>query len=236
MRMEDVPYGRQSQEGMGGVSYRFVASLFFAGSLLWTLSVCAAPIGGQITAGSGAVSQAGGNTTINQASQNLSLSWQSFNVGTHESVNFVQPNAAAIAVNRIADTSASQILGSLNANGQVFLINPNGIVFGAGAQANVGGLVASTLNISDSELTTASRRFSGSGAGAVINRGTVTAAPGGYVAFLGHQVSNQGTIRAPGGTVALGAGSTVSLSFDASRLLSMRVDANELMHWPRINS
>jgi len=196
--------------------------------LLWALPAYAAPTGGQITAGSGAVSQAGGNTTINQASQNLSLSWQSFNVGTHESVNFVQPNTVAIAVNRIADTSASQILGSLNANGQVFLINPNGIVFGAGAQVNVGGLVASTLNISDSELTTASRRFSGSGAGAVINRGTITAATGGYVAFLGHQVSNLGTIRAPGGTVALGAGSTVSLSFDASRLLSMQVDANEL--------
>lgn len=209
-------------------SYGFLGSLFFASTLLWTSPACAAPTGGQVTAGSGTISQVVGNTTINQTSQNLSLNWQTFNVGVHESVNFVQPNAAAIAVNRIADTSASQILGSLNANGQVFLINPNGIVFGAGAQVNVGGLVASTLNINDSDLASATRHFSGSGAGAVLNHGTITAAPGGYVALLGRQVSNQGTISAQGGTVALGAGSTVSLSFDANHVLSMQVDANEL--------
>nr|WP_218951486.1 filamentous hemagglutinin N-terminal domain-containing protein [Eoetvoesiella caeni] len=211
-----------------GSSYRFLGGLVLVGSLFGTLPSYAAPTGGQITAGSGAISQTAGNTTVSQASQNLSLNWQSFNVGAHEAVNFVQPNAAAIAVNRIADTSASQILGSLNANGQVFLINPNGIVFGAGAQVNVGGLVASTLNISDSDLASATRHFSGSGAGAVVNHGTITAAPGGYVALLGRQVSNQGTINAPGGTAALGAGSAVSLSFDANHLLSMQVDANEL--------
>src|SRR5690606_22730823 len=111
---------------------------------------------------------------------------------------------------------------------QVFLINPNGIVFGAGAQVNVGGLVASTLNINDSDLASATRHFGGGGAGSVVNRGKITAAPGGYVALLGRQVSNQGAISAPGGTVALGAGSTVSLSFDANHLLSMQVDQSTL--------
>lgn len=228
MQLESVLYTRQLRPVAGGFSCRLSGSLLFAATLFCTLPVYAAPLGGQITAGSGAISQAGGHTTVSQASQNLSLNWQSFNVGARESVNFVQPNAAAIAVNRIADTSASRILGSLNANGQVFLINPNGIVFGAGAQVNVGGLVASTLNISDSDLAAATRHFTGSGAGAIVNRGTITAAPGGYVALLGRQVSNQGTISAPGGTAALGAGSAVSLSFDANRLLSMQVDANEL--------
>lgn len=205
-----------------------MAALALVGSAMLSPVAYAAPTGGQVTAGSGAISQTAGNTTVNQSSQNLSLNWQTFNVGAHEAVNFVQPNTAAIAVNRIADTSASQILGSLNANGQVYLVNPNGIVFGAGAQVNVGGLVASTLAISDSDLAAAVRHFTGSGAGTVVNHGTITAAPGGYVALLGQQVSNQGTIRAPGGTAALGAGSAVSLSFDAGRLLSMQVDANEL--------
>ena len=98
------------------------------------------PIGGQIVSGNGSISQSGSTTTINQASQNLSLNWQSFNIAPSETVNFVQPNASAIAVNRIFDTNGSQILGQLNANGQVYLINPNGIVFGQGAQVNVGGL------------------------------------------------------------------------------------------------
>ncbi len=224
MQVKGSFYPGQSRWGVTGLTYDLLGKLFFAGALCWTPTLYAAPMGGQITAGSGSVSQTAGLTTVSQASQNLSLNWHSFNVGAHESVNFVQPNAAAIAVNRIADTSASQILGNLNANGQIFLINPNGIVFGAGAQVNVGGLVASTLNISDSALASATRHFSGSGAGAVINHGTITSAPGGYVALLGRQVSNQGTISAPGGTAALGAGSAVSLSFDASRLLSMRVD------------
>jgi hypothetical protein len=104
-------FGTSSWECLGG--------LFLVSTVFWMPLAYAAPTGGQVTAGSGAISQTAGNTTVNQASQNLSLNWQSFNVGAHEAVNFVQPNAAAIAVNRIADTSASQILGSLNANGQV---------------------------------------------------------------------------------------------------------------------
>ncbi|MGP1665697.1 MAG: two-partner secretion domain-containing protein, partial [Rhodanobacter sp.] len=115
------------------------------------IGVTATPVGGHITAGSGAIDHNGLVTTIDQRSQNLSLNWQSFNIGADSTVNFLQPNAQSIAVNRIADTNGSVILGRLNANGQVFLINPYGVLFGKGAQVNVGGLVASTLNISDSE-------------------------------------------------------------------------------------
>ncbi len=83
-----------------------VATLALVGSVMLSPAAYAAPTGGQVTAGSGAISQTAGNTTVNQASQNLSLNWQTFNVGAHEAVNFVQPNAAAVAVNRIADTGA----------------------------------------------------------------------------------------------------------------------------------
>ena len=129
----------------------------------------ASPSGGQVTAGSGAISQSGLTTTIDQHSQNLSLNWQSFNIGADSTVDFLQPNAQSIAVNRIADPNGSVILGRLNANGQVFLINPNGVLFGQGAQVNVGGLVASTLDVSDSELGNSALHFRGDSQDRVLN-------------------------------------------------------------------
>ncbi len=190
----------------------------------------AGPAGGQVTSGVGSIAQSGPTgattTTINQSTQNLSLDWKSFNVGSRETVNFVQPSATAIAVNKIFDTNGSQILGNLNANGQVFLINPNGVIFGAGAQVNVGGLVASTLDISSSSGNTAS--FAGNSTGSVINLGKITAANGGYIALLGNHVSNQGVISAQLGTVALGAGSAITLTFNGSNLVRMVVDQSVL--------
>jgi len=192
----------------------------------------AAPVGGQVVAGAGSISQsttaASSTTTIQQSSQNLSLNWQSFNIAPQETVNFVQPSATAIAVNRIFDTNGTQILGHLNANGQVYLINPNGILFGQGAQVNVGGLVASTLDLNDASLNGNVRSFSGNGTGSVINQGTINSATGGYVALLGNTVSNQGTISAQLGTVALGAGSAATLTFNGNSLVQMQVDQSTL--------
>ena len=140
----------------------------------------------------------------------------------------MQPSAAAIAVNRILDTQGSQILGRINANGQVWLINPNGVLFGRDAQINVGGLVASTLDVADGDLANGTRRFAGSSSASVVNLGRITAAEGGYVSLLGHQVINHGAIRARLGTVALGAGKAVSLNFSGSRLLGLQVEQNAL--------
>jgi trimeric autotransporter adhesin len=185
-----------------------------------------APSGGQVTLGSGQISQSGNTTTIQQNSQTLSLNWQSFDVGAQETVNFVQPNAGSIAINRILSSTGSEILGHLNANGQVWLINPNGVLFGDNAQINVGGLVASTLGLLGGPDDT--RLFRGDGNGSVVNQGTITAAGGGYVALLGHQVSNLGVISAQLGTVALGAGSVQTLTFSGNHLLRLQVDESTL--------
>jgi filamentous hemagglutinin family protein len=197
-------------------------------SLLGGLNAQAGPTGAQVIAGAGAVIQSGSTTTITQSSQNLSLNWKSFNIAPTETVNFVQPSTTAIAVNRIYDTNGSQILGRLNANGQVFLINPNGVLFGAGAQVNVGGLVASTLDFDAASLNNNSRNFSGTGSGSIVNLGTINAngsnGTGGFVALLGNSVSNQGNISAPSGTVSLGAGSSASLTFQNNSLVKMQVD------------
>ncbi len=186
----------------------------------------ASPTGGQVISGAGSIAQNGATTTITQSTQNLALNWQGFNIASNETVNFVQPSAAAVAINRIFDTNGTQILGHLNANGQIYLINPNGILFGAGAQVNVGGLVASTLDIASSSNGVVS--FSGTGTGSVINQGAVNAASSGYVAFIGNKVSNTGTIAVPTGAVALGAGSAVTLTFAGNSLVHIKVDQSTL--------
>jgi len=188
----------------------------------------AGPTGGQITAGSGSIQQSGSITTISQSSQNLSLSWQSFDTNGGETVNVVQPSSSAIAVNRIFDTNGTRFMGRLNANGQVYVINPNGVLFGAGSQVNVGGLVASTLDIDAAAPDGAARRFSGAGTGSIVNRGDITVNEGGYVAFIGNRVSNHGSIGAPTGSVAMGAGSDVTLSFAGNSLVNMQVNRSTL--------
>ena len=199
-----------------------------AALLLCAAQAQAAPAGGQVVGGAASISQSGSTTTIEQNSPKLSVNWQRFNVGSQETVNFVQPSAAAIAVNRIYDTAGSQILGKLNANGQVWLINPNGVLFGPGAQVNVGGLIASTLELNGVSGDGKTASFTGSASGSVINQGRINAGTGGYVALLGKSVTNSGTISAPQGTVALGAGSTVTLNFNGNSLASLQVEQSLL--------
>ncbi|MGV6393407.1 filamentous hemagglutinin N-terminal domain-containing protein [Pseudomonas caspiana] len=187
----------------------------------------ALPVGGAVSAGSATIGSGGGTTTITQTSQNAAINWQSFNVGTGESVNFVQPNASATALNRVLGADPSSILGSLNANGKVFLVNPNGIVFGPGASVNVGGLVGSTRNISDSDFMAGQYNFDGTGAGSVVNHGTINA-NGGSVALLGANVSNQGVIQAQLGTVALAAGDAFTLDVAGDGLLNVAVNKGAL--------
>ena len=206
------------------------ARLALAAALMATGAAQADPAGGVVTSGVGKISQSANSTVIQQQSQNLQLQWQSFNVGAGQSVTFQQPSASALAVNRILDTNGSRILGNINANGQVWLINPNGVFFGRDAQVNVGGLLASTLNpmgtASDGQQSFA--KAAGSATGSVVNEGRLTAAEGGYIALLGEQVRNQGVISAQLGTVALAGGSAVSLNFSGHQLLGVEVNQSTL--------
>ncbi|WP_445577358.1 Filamentous hemagglutinin [Pseudomonas sp. E141] len=187
------------------------------------------PTGGAIVGGSGAISQNGSHMVIDQHTGKLVTNWNSFDVGAGASVTFRQPGAESIALNRvIGGGSASQIMGKLNANGQVWLLNPNGVVIGKGAQVNVGGLVASSLRISDQDFLAGKTALSGgAGAGAVLNQGTVNAA-GGVVALIGPKVGNSGTIRTPGGSTVLAAGDKVSLDFQGDGLVSVNIERGVL--------
>ncbi|HCF2410150.1 GLUG motif-containing protein [Pseudomonas paraeruginosa] len=167
----------------------------------------------------------GKHLTIDQQSQKLIAQWNGFDIAGDESVRFNQPNSTAVALNRVVGTNGSQILGKLDANGKVFLVNPNGVVFGKTAQVNVGGLVASTLDISDKDFLDGNYRFSGKSTAQVSNAGSLNASEGGSVALLGARVDNSGVIQARLGSVALGAGEDVSLNFDGNGLLNLQVNA-----------
>ena len=180
------------------------------------------PSGGIVAAGSATISSGSGTLTVNQSSQNAVLNWQSFSIGETGAVVYVQPNSNSVALNRVVGPDPSAILGSLSSNGKVFLVNPNGIVFGQGANVNVGGLVASTLDLSDADFMNGRYTFSGNG-GSVVNEGRITA-DSGYVALLGGQVDNRGVIRANLGTVALAAGEAITLDVAGDGLLNVAVD------------
>jgi len=194
----------------------------------------AGPEGGVVAGGEGNISTPNATTTnINQVSQNLIVNWESFNVNTNEAVNFIQPNSQAQALNRIFDQNPSQIFGSINANGKVLLINPNGVFFKPGASVNVGGLVASGLNISDESFMNGNHQFfntDGSEGGLVVNQGLIQAATGGSVTLIGGAVRNEGTIIATAGQVNLVAGKKVTIDFDGDGLMQFTVDEEILQN------
>jgi filamentous hemagglutinin family protein len=188
-----------------------------------SLAAYALPTAGQVTAGQGNIVQGGSSITVTQQSANLAINWLGFGIGSAESVTFAQPGASAIALNRVLGSEVSQIHGRLSANGQVWLLNPNGVLFGGNAQVTVGGLVASTLNITDADFLAGRRTLIGTG-GSITNQGRISAADGGFVALLGGKVSNDGVIQARLGTVALAGGNQVTLDFDGDKLLNVQVD------------
>ena len=197
--------------------------------LFWVPTVFADPSGGQVASGTGSISANANSTVINQQTQNLAINWNSFSIAADESVRFNQPNSTAIALNRVVGQSPSEILGNLSANGQVYILNPNGVLFGKGAEVNVGALVAATLSLSDADLQAGHYQFSAdNSSGKVVNQGSLAAAGGGYLALLGPNVSNRGNMKVMGGTVLLAAGNMISLQLNNGSLLSYSIDKGAL--------
>lgn len=173
------------------------------------------PTGGQVAAGAGSISQAGNTLTVTQTTQNMVANWQSFSVAAGHTVNFVQPSAQAAVLNRVLGADVSIIQGAINANGRVFLVNPNGVLFTPSAQVNVGSLIASTLSLATEDFMNGNYRFEGHSSNAVINQGNITAVGdgqgGGTVALLAAKISNSGSLAAHKGQVLMGAGQRVLL-------------------------
>ena len=203
-------------------------SLVVSAMLMSATLVHAAPIGGSVTTGSASIDQTGSVTTITQSTNKASINWQDFSIGKSETVNFIQPSASSVTLNRVVGTSASLIDGVMNANGQVFLINPNGVLFSKDATVNVGGLVASTLNITDENFQAGNYSFEGNSQNSVLNMGTITTAQGGYIAMIGKTVQNEGTIVATMGNVQLAGGDKISLNLNGNSLVKLTINEGTL--------
>ncbi|GCL62751.1 MBG domain-containing protein [Pseudaquabacterium pictum] len=191
------------------------AALAVGGSAAWaqgtaTLSA-PLPSGGQVSAGSGSIHQQGQQLTVRQTSQRMVADWRSFDIGAGHTVQFQQPSASAVVLNRVLGNDPSVIQGALRANGQVFLLNPNGVLFTPTAQVQVGGLLASTLALSNDDFLAGRTMLNGNSHASVANAGHIRAADGGSVALVAARVLNSGQIQANGGQVLLGAGSRVTL-------------------------
>lgn len=182
----------------------------------------ALPEGGQVAAGQAAITTAGSTMTIAQQTAQAIINWQNFGIGSGESVHINQPNSQAILLNRVIGSNPSEIFGQLTANGQVILVNPNGVFFRPGSSVDVGGLTASTLNIANEDFLKGQLRFAGDSQNPVINAGSITA-QNGYVNLLAKEVVNEGIIAAQTGSVNLAAGSGMSLDYNGDGKMTVAV-------------
>jgi fibronectin-binding autotransporter adhesin len=183
------------------------------------------PSGGKVVGGQATLQSSGSTLNVNQTSQRGVVEWDTFNVGSKAKINFNQPSPSSVTLNRVMDMNASQILGRISATGQVFISNPNGIIFGTTAQVDVAGIVATTKSISNTDFLNGKTTFEGDGrTSSVINQGSLQAALGGYIALLAPHVRNEGIIVAREGTVALAAGDKTTLEFSGNKLVAVIVD------------
>ena len=173
--------------------------------------VYANPVGPQVVNGQASV-VANGTTLSITNTPGAVINWQGFSINANETTRFIQQSAASSVLNRVVTPDPSVILGALQSNGRVFLINPAGVLVGAGARIDVGGFVASTLNITNADFAAGKMNFQGQpGAGNVINKGNITTPVGGYVYLVGTNVTNEGVIQTPQGETILAAGNSVRL-------------------------
>ncbi|MBH9579283.1 two-partner secretion domain-containing protein [Inhella proteolytica] len=179
------------------------------------------PAGLQVQQGQAQLQQQGNQLTVRN-SPNAILNWQSFSIGPGAGVYFEQANASSKVLNRVVGSDPSQILGSLGSNGQVWLLNPHGVLFGAGARVDVASLVTSTLSLSDADFISGRYRFSADQGASLRNEGQLRGSLGGQIVLLGGRVENTGSIEA--GQVQLAAARQVELVDSGAPNLAVRVD------------
>ena len=178
-----------------------------AGSSAW-----ANPDGPTVVHGQVSMSRPNLNTLNITNSPGAVLNWRSFSIGANETTRFIQQSTSSSVLNRVIGENPSQILGQLLSNGRVFLVNPNGVVFGPNSVVDVAGLIASTLQMSDADFMAGRYHFEGDGEGSIDNQGFIRAGPGGEVVLIAPSIENSGIIEAEGGQLILAAGRSVTLA------------------------
>jgi filamentous hemagglutinin family protein len=190
--------------------------------------VLANPTGGIPVAGSATITPSGNTVTVTQSTNRAIINWQDFSINQGEVTNFVLPGSNASVLNRVVGGNTSVLLGTLQSNGNVLLINPNGILIGPTGQINVNSFIGSTLNISDAQFMEGGNfEFKGSSIAGVENYGVINAVEG-NIYLIGASVQNHGSLNAPNGTVGLAAGQDVLLVDAAHPHLTVRPTSQSL--------
>ena len=188
-------------------------------------SAFAGPNGAHVVGGAATVQGQGtGNVVVNQSSQNAIINWQTFNIGSGETTKILMPNSSSTQLDRVTGGQGpSQILGTLYSNGKIFLVNPDGILFGMGASINVGSLLATTNNITNKNFMAGRYKFTipGNPNASIVNMGSITAQTGGFAALVAPGVRNTGTITAKLGTIALASGNAFTLDMYGDNLITL---------------
>src|SRR6059036_1968723 len=185
------------------------------------------PRGGQVVGGQATITQPNPATLlINQRTDRAIINWQSFSIGASNLTRFLQPGSGSVALNRVVGGDLSQIFGQLQANGRIFLLNPNGVIFGPSARVDAAGLLAGTMSIANSDFMAGRYVFQQDpgNLASVINQGVIRTPDGGFVVLAGAGVLNQGTIDARLGTVALASGKTLTIDFGSEGIMQFAVD------------
>ena len=187
----------------------------------------AGPEGGTVVGGAATISGQGGPAVIvNQSTSSAVINWNTFNIRANESVRFNQPGASSVALNRVTGgLGPSEIMGSLTANGRVFIINRDGILFGPGSVVNTAGFLATTNDIKNADFMAGRYNFNipGRPDASIVNQGRITATSGGFAALVAPGVRNSGTITATLGTVALASGNSFTLDMYGDKLITLAV-------------
>ena len=174
------------------------------------------PTGGSVAAGSASISGTGtSSVTINQSSKIAIINWNTFSIDQGQLTTFIQPSASSAVLNRVTGGGISSLNGTLDANGQVYLINGNGILIGKSGLVNTAGFTASTQDITNSDFLAGKLQFSGASTNGVQNFGTINAL-GGNIYLIGYTVDNEGALNASSGTVGLAAAQSVLIEQSGS--------------------
>lgn len=213
------------------IDYKHRALVFAVACSFVSSPVLANPSGATVVSGSAAISSSGNTLTVTNT-PNAIVNWHSFSIGAGETTQFIQQSATSAILNRITGGDPSLILGTLQSNGRVFLINPAGIVFGAGSVVDVAGLVASTLNITDEDFLSGRHFYNANIAspGNVSNAGQITTPNGGFVYLIGTKVENSGVINTPSGEAILAAGHSVEIvdSTDLNQRVLVKAESQDI--------
>ena len=168
---------------------------------------------------------------VNQSTEKAIIDWSSFDVGQNNLVEFVQPSTQSQILNRVLGSTPSTIAGRIKANGQVFLVNPNGILITKDGLINTNSFSASTLDISNEDFINGELSFvkqSGKDGAVVTNNGSITISDGGFVALLGGAIDNGGVVTAHLSKVGFGAGEKVILNIGDSEFLRVEIPTSNL--------